>query len=58
MKVPLHEGEGGKGEEYEGFFIVTLMGRKLVHELRGNRVLLAGVALDVCFLLAFYPLFV
>lgn len=38
------EGEGGKGAEYEGFFIVTLMGGKLVHELRGNRVMLAGLA--------------
>lgn len=41
------EGEGGKGAEYEGFFIVTLMGGKLVHELRGNRVMLAGLALGV-----------
>lgn len=32
------------------------MGRKLVHELRGNRVILAGVALGVCFILVFYPL--
>jgi len=48
----------GREKNMKVFFIVTLMGRKLVPELRGNRVMLAGVALGVCFLLVFYPLFV
>lgn len=40
------------------FFIVTLMGRELVYELRGNRVMSSDVALNVSFILVFYLLFV
>lgn len=47
-----------ESEKRMGFFIVTLMGRELVYELRGNRVMSSDVALNVSFILVFYLLFV